>query len=39
MKVAVMGGGSWPTAIVKMLSNNWETVTWWMRNKEAVEHI
>jgi glycerol-3-phosphate dehydrogenase (NAD(P)+) len=39
MRIAVLGGGSWATAIVKILSNNCDTVTWWMRNKEALEHI
>ena len=38
-QVAVLGGGSWATAIVKMLSNNCDTVHWWMRNETAVEHI
>ena len=38
-KVAVLGGGSWATAIVKMLSENRETVGWYMRSKSAIAHI
>ena len=38
-KVAVLGGGSWATAIVKMLCENIETVGWYMRSTYVAEHI
>ena len=38
-KIAVLGGGSWATAIVKMLSENLETVGWYMRSKTSIDHI
>ena len=37
--IAVIGGGSWATAIVKMLSESQSTVGWWMRNEETISHI
>ncbi|MBS9767233.1 MAG: glycerol-3-phosphate dehydrogenase [Flavobacteriaceae bacterium] len=39
LKIAVLGGGSWATAIVKILSENSETVGWYMRNTYAIEYI
>ncbi len=38
-KIAVLGGGSWATAIVKMLCENMNTVGWYMRSVYAIEHI
>jgi len=38
-RVAVLGGGSWATAIVKMLTENLEQVNWWMRDEECIAHI
>ena len=39
IKVAVIGGGSWATAIVKMLCENMDEVGWYMRSHYIIEHI
>lgn len=38
-RFSVLGGGSWATAIVKILCENLSHVCWYMRNKSAIEHI
>ncbi|MBP2833330.1 NAD(P)H-dependent glycerol-3-phosphate dehydrogenase [Aquimarina sp. U1-2] len=39
LKFAVLGGGSWATAIVKMLTENVTEVGWYMRSVYALEHL
>ncbi len=37
--IAVIGAGSWGTALVKLLSSNAERVGWWVRRQETIAHI
>lgn len=39
MKIAVIGGGSWATALVKILSETNDNVGWWMRDEHSVAHV
>lgn len=39
LKYAMVGSGSWATAIVTLLLNNHEKVGWYIRDRKGIEHI
>ncbi len=38
-RIGVLGSGSWASAIVKMLSENVDSINWWVRDEKSAEHI
>ena len=38
-RIAVVGAGSWGTALVKLLTANTERVGWWVRRADTIKHI
>lgn len=38
-KIGVLGGGSWATALVKILSENSGGLNWYLRDEKNIEHI
>lgn len=37
--ISVVGGGSWATAIIKVLTDHHEHIGWWVRSAETAQHI
>lgn len=38
-KIAVLGGGSWATALVKILQENMEEIGWYIRDRNRIKYI